>query len=206
MLRVAVERDGSGSTLFHSHPVGARWAGDQAQDCGCRYLWHLRIEWRQLYHVQPVRNPMRQWPKIERYHWDASKFFQQAGAWTHKAIATCGKGCRADKVEIRCFPIAGRQSVSGSLAFWRKNWGPGKRDYNWWIQNVVPYTSELQCETSRTWCETAGIGKVGEGWNPGSIWRWCKCVVGLADDSLCRIVRPDPWQLSGGRRFRETKL
>ena len=202
MLCPEMERHGSGSTVFDSHQLGARWAGDQPQLRGCGYLSHLRIERRQLYQVQPVRNPVRQWPKIERDHWDASKFFQQVGAWTHKAIANCGKGCRADKVEIRCFPIAGRQYVSGSLAFWRKNWGPGKRDFKWWIQNVVPHICQLYRETPSTWCETAGIGRVGWQWNPGSI---CKCMVGLAGASACSIVPPNPWQSSERWRFRGTK-
>ena len=100
------------------------------------------------------------------------------------------------------FPVAGRQSVPGSIAFGRKTWGDWKRDFKWSTQNVVPHICKLQCGTSSTWCKTAGIGRDGEGWAPGSI---CKCMAGLADDSGCSIVPPDSWQSSVRRRFRETK-
>ena len=190
MLRAALERDGSGSTLFDSHQLGARWAGDQPQLRGCGYLSHLRIERRKLYLVQSVRNPLRQRQTFERLHCDESKPFQPVGACTRSASATCGKRWGADEVGIWYFSFAGRKSVPGSVGFRRKNWGPWKWDFKWAIQDVVPHICELYCETSSTWCETAGIGRVGWQWNPGSI---CKCMVGLAGASACSIDPPNPW-------------
>ena len=201
MLRAAMERDGSGSTLFDSHQVGARWAGDQPQACGCGYLRYLRIERRQLYHVQSLGNPVRQWDVETR------QLFQQVGACSRSGGATCGKGkVRADKVGIRYFTVTGRQFAPGSVAIPRKNWGLWKRDFNWSIQNVIPHICELQCGTSGTWWETVGIGKViGDDRNPGSICRWCKYMAGLADASGCSIDPPDPWQWCVWWRFRGTK-
>ena len=104
MLCPEMEHHGSGSTVFDSHQLGARWAGDQAcwardqPQLRCGYLWHLRIERRPLYHVQSVRNLVRQWQqwqKFEKYHWDASKLFQQVGASTReKPVRLVGKGKR----------------------------------------------------------------------------------------------------------------